>query len=82
MNLELPSINRRGGVQKRRRKLTHDVLKSKQYVEEFFVNKYKNIILKRSETFSNRYGMKDLGIALQLESVLSCTAEKTTISMG
>jgi len=28
----------------------------------------------------DKYGTKDLNIAMQLESVLSCTAEKSTIS--
>lgn len=33
-------------------------------------------ILKCSETFLDRYGMEDLKITMQLELVLSCTAEK------
>jgi len=43
-------------------------------IEQFFVNKYKDIILKCSESFSNIYEMEDLTIATQLESVLSCIA--------
>jgi len=48
--------------------------------EQLFVNKYKDIILKCNETFSGRYGMEDLTFPTQLESVLRCTAERSTIS--
>jgi len=49
-------------------------------LEQLFVNKYKDIILKCSEIFSERYRMAGLQIAMQLESVLSCTSERSTIS--
>jgi len=49
-------------------------------IEQFFVNKHKRIFLKCSETFSDRYGMEDLNIATQLESVLSGTAKRSTTS--
>ena len=39
-----------------------------------------DLILKFIERFSDRYGMGDLNIAMQLESGLSCTAERSTIS--
>ena len=45
------------------------------FVEQFFVNKYQDIILKFIETHSNR--VKD---ATQLDSVLSYTAERETPS--
>jgi len=35
-------------------------------IAQFFVNKYKDIILKFTETFSDKYGIEDLKIATQL----------------
>jgi len=37
---------------------------------------FKDIILRCSETFSDRYGIEDLKITTQRESILSSTAEK------
>jgi len=52
-------------------------------IEQFFVNNnnnYKGISLKCTGTFSDRCGIEDSKIATQLESVLRCTAERSTIS--
>ena len=49
-------------------------------IGQFCADRCKDILLKCSETFLGRYRMADLKIATQLESVLSCTAERSTIS--
>jgi len=48
--------------------------------EQFFVNKCKDNTLQCNEMSSDRYRMEDLEVATQLKSVLSCTAERSTIS--
>jgi len=37
-------------------------------IEQFFIDKYKDIVLKCSETFFDTYGMQDLESATHLES--------------
>jgi len=51
-------------------------------IQQFFLSKYTDIILKCSETFSERYGMKNLESVTLFESVPSCTAESSSMSAG
>jgi len=46
-------------------------------IEQFFVNKYDDIILKFIETFPDKYRIEHFEL-----KVLSCTAEQSTISAG
>ena len=78
LHLQLPSILQRD-AQRQRQKLIDDVSKT-EGIQQFFVNKNREITLNCSEIFSEKYTMEDIEIALQLESVLSFTAEKTTVS--